>query len=123
MLPSRYDQKLSIVVENLRKARGIKQLLLANVLCISESEYSKKATGLRPFTCSQLRMIGKQIGVSHLHILAIADACFDPTYSITPLSHALADLFNALEKGEVKLSWPKDKIISTLRGLINNSED
>jgi len=123
MLPEQYVRKLSNVVENLRKVRGIKQITLAIVLDISDGKYTKRATGQRPFTCSQLRQIGRVIGVSHLHILAIADACFDPSLSITPLSRALASLFNVLEAKEVNLKWSKDRIVNSLRGLISSYEE
>jgi hypothetical protein len=123
VLPSLYDKKLSHVVECLRKARGVKQLNLAAVLSISEGEYSKKAAGLRPFTCSQLRAIGNEIGVSHLHILALTDACFDPGLSITPLSNALADLFNHIGKNDDTFKWSRKRIVDSLRGLIGDGTE
>ena len=121
MLPNAYDKKLAHVVEILRRARGIKQEVLAKALGISPGEYSKRANGTRAFTCSQLRSIGEEIQVSHLHILAISDACFDPNLSITPLSKALSALVSDLEDSTVWFSWTEERIRAALRNLVSGS--
>ncbi|MES2678503.1 MAG: helix-turn-helix transcriptional regulator [Bacteroidota bacterium] len=68
-----YDLKVVAVIKNFRKLLRVKQYTVAEALNISVSYYSKIESGKKAMTSGQLKIIGKELGISQFEILTSAD--------------------------------------------------
>ncbi len=104
MKPLDYDLKITTTVKAFREIRGIKQFEMAKILGCSESYYSKYEHGCKAFTAGQLKLIGQVLRISHLQIMAIADAYENDSLRITPLSEIIVKYIRMFE-GRIKSVW------------------
>jgi transcriptional regulator with XRE-family HTH domain len=111
----KYDEKVALTITSLRKLKGIKQLSLANALCIDQSVYSRMESGTISITLGQLKIISEILDTSTFQIIAIVEHEFETktpcknislpsliaNYILSSHSHATIDEYGIAEYEKV----------------------
>ncbi|MCC6182849.1 MAG: helix-turn-helix transcriptional regulator [Bacteroidia bacterium] len=69
----KYDNKVALTIASLRKMRRIKQLTVANALCIDQSVYSRIESCDINITPGQLKIISEVLNISTFQIITIVE--------------------------------------------------
>lgn len=72
MEPGDFSIRLSHTIEALRDLKGLKQFELSDAMGIDQSNYSRAASGYRPFTTTELKIAADTLKIPVLPIVAIA---------------------------------------------------
>jgi transcriptional regulator with XRE-family HTH domain len=110
MKVTEYDLRIIKTVKALRILKREKQLNVARVLGMEESNYCKIEQGQRPLSIVELRTIANYFGTSYFQILLMAEEDISSSFKSNPLSKLILEHIWMLgERGE-KAGYTKEEI-------------
>ena len=121
-----YDKKIASTIATLRKLKGIKQIVVADALCVDQSVYSRIEKGETHITTGQLKIISESLETSVFQIISIVEHEMEILTTSNP-KNSLPDLitnyilnFHSHETIETFTIEDYQKVIEIINAKIRN---